>query len=172
MKEEYFNDIIGSDLLIQAEVQCKNLVKGALLKKMEQHNMTSLVVENPRRTPLQLFICGGYGDEKRSVTVYDFADECWRELAGLEVGRYEHGVGVVGGKVYVVGGWVGGSASASCVMYDLVSDTWSTYLANMETSRVGHGVAVVKNCIYSVGGRDARYSPLNTCEVYNRVYMG
>ena len=145
MKQDYLLKILEKEPHLQTNAGCKDLVNGALLA---QQYKNSLSLSTPRPRPLQLFVCGGFpSDNATSVTMYDFNDECWRELAGLDEGRAGHGVGVVGGKVYIVGGVVSGSISASCVMYDLVSNTWSTSLANMGTPRAGHGVAVVKNCI-------------------------
>src|SRR5688572_24446082 len=67
----------------------------------------------------------------------------WTSRASIPVGRNGHGAAVIGGKVYVVGGYVaGGNRSASVYEYDPGTNFW-TVRAPLPSGRAWLAVAAV-----------------------------
>ena len=161
IRQEYLLKIMKDEPLSTND-QCKDLVKEALLV---QNHEIAFVLPKPRLRPLQLFIWDGRTDEIVKE-LYNIQKECSKILANPDEVRWDHGVGVIAGKIYTIGGDVNGSISKTCAVYNSSTDTWSP-LANMETTRKGHGVAVINDSIYAVGGHDDSYHCLNTCEIYD-----
>jgi hypothetical protein len=56
--------------------------------------------------------------------------------------RRSAGCAVVGGRLFVIGGWGGSGALASCEMYDGAEGTWRD-IASMHTKRQAMGVAAL-----------------------------
>jgi N-acetylneuraminic acid mutarotase len=76
----------------------------------------------------------------------------WTTKASMPTARGSLGVGVVGGKLYAVGGFNNSSGALTTVeAYDPVTVTWST-VAPMATPRNGTAVGVVNGLLYAVGG--------------------
>ncbi|TGZ51790.1 hypothetical protein CRM22_010718 [Opisthorchis felineus] len=84
-------------------------------------------------------------------------------IADLPSRRCRCGVAVVGGLVYVVGGFNGALRVRSVEVYDPARNTWHSG-PNMECRRATLGVAVLNGRIYAVGGFDGN-AGLNTAEV-------
>jgi len=63
------------------------------------------------------------------------------------------GVAVLGGLVYIVGGFNGSLRVRTVDVYDPVKDVWSS-IASMEARRSTLGAAVLNGLIYAVGGFD------------------
>uniref|UniRef100_A0A8B9PBU2 Kelch like family member 2 n=1 Tax=Apteryx owenii TaxID=8824 RepID=A0A8B9PBU2_APTOW len=102
-----------------------------------------------------------------SVEVYNLKTNEWFHVAPMNTRRSSVGVGVVGGKLYAVGGYDGASRQclSSVECYDANTNEWS-YVAEMSTRRSGAGVGVLNNLLYAVGGHDG---PLvrKSVEVYD-----
>jgi N-acetylneuraminic acid mutarotase len=77
----------------------------------------------------------------------------WSVVASMSTARCDHGVGVVDGKLYIVGGRDGTNSLSSVECFDSSTEEWSV-VAPMSTPRHMHGVAVVDGKLYAVGGRD------------------
>jgi len=80
-------------------------------------------------------------------------------------------VGVVGGKVYAIGGRYGMHGRyylGTVEEYDPTMNKWTTR-ASMPAGRTGFGVGVVNNRIYAIGGRNSMYDSyyLSTVEEYD-----
>jgi N-acetylneuraminic acid mutarotase len=93
-----------------------------------------------------------------TVEEYDPAANSWRERSSMPTPRNHAAIGVVNGKIYVIGGRVGAafiapSTDISVVEeYDPASDTWSAALARMPTARSALASAVIGGRIYIAGG--------------------
>lgn len=91
------------------------------------------------------------------LEVYDPGTDTWTTLAPMPTARNNAGVGVVAGKLYVVGGQ---QQCGPCIplttveVYDPATDTWATR-APMPTARVAPAVGVVNGVLYAVGGQVA-----------------
>lgn len=93
-----------------------------------------------------------------TVEEYDPAVNTWRERSAMPTPRNHAAIGVVSGKIYVIGGRVGaafiGLASDISVVeeYDPVSDQWSAPRARMPIARSALGAGVYGGRIYVAGG--------------------
>jgi N-acetylneuraminic acid mutarotase len=93
-----------------------------------------------------------------TVHEYDPKTNAWRERASMPTPRNHAAVGVVNGKIYVIGGRVGAAfislaSDVSLVeVYDPVTDTWGTPGARMPTTRSAIAYGVYNNRIYIAGG--------------------
>ena len=93
-----------------------------------------------------------------TVEEYDPATNTWRERSAMPTPRNHAAIGVVAGKIYVIGGRVGaafiGLASDVSVVeaYDPASDQWSGPRARMPIARSAIGAAVYGGKIYVAGG--------------------
>ncbi|MBI4485807.1 MAG: Ig-like domain repeat protein, partial [Acidobacteria bacterium] len=80
---------------------------------------------------------------------YDPATNTWSTRAPMPTARSSHGVGVVNGVLYAVGGDGGKLVEA----YDIGANTWSAK-APMLVSRAGPAVAAANGKLYVLGGLD------------------
>jgi N-acetylneuraminic acid mutarotase len=91
----------------------------------------------------------------------------WTTLRSAPVTHFRPVVGVISGKLYVVGGNNGsGTAMRRVDMYDPATNTWSSR-TGMPTARTNAGAAIIGGKLYVVGGRNTAY--LNTVEAYDPV---
>ena len=93
-----------------------------------------------------------------TVEEYDPAGNTWRERTSMPTPRNHAAIGVVNGKIYVIGGRVGaafiGLASDISVVeeYDPAADEWSGPRARMPIARSALGAGVYGGRIYVAGG--------------------
>lgn len=93
-----------------------------------------------------------------NVEEYDPAKNTWRERSPMPTPRNHTAAGVIGGKIYVVGGRVGaafiGLASDISVVeeYDPATDKWGAPRARMPTARSALGAGVYGGKMYVAGG--------------------
>ncbi len=97
--------------------------------------------------------------------------DSWITKAPMPEAIVGHGVAVVDGKIYVIGGsnydvWVVNST----FQYDPVADTWRTK-SSMPTSRSNFGIAVYEGKIYCIGGDVGTDRPVPTdiTEIYDPI---
>ncbi|MCX5785104.1 MAG: hypothetical protein NTX59_05405 [Elusimicrobia bacterium] len=88
----------------------------------------------------------------------------WTTKAAMPTARYGLAAGVIGGKLYVVGGSVSGGMGNTNEEYDPASNTWATK-AVMPTARVYLSAGVIGGKLYAVGGNNGNL--LNTNEEYD-----
>lgn len=102
--------------------------------------------------PMQRQVCLG------TVEEYDPATNKWRERTQMPTPRNHAAIGVVGGKIYVIGGRVGAAfislaTDVSVVEeYDPRTDTWGSPRARMPTARSALTAGVYDGRIYVAGG--------------------
>jgi N-acetylneuraminic acid mutarotase len=94
-----------------------------------------------------------------AVEEYDPAANTWRQRSSMPTARNHATAGVVNGKIYVIGGRVGGafiSAGSSNVdvveEYDPATDTWGSVRARMPSARSAMASGVHGGRIYVTGG--------------------
>ncbi len=87
----------------------------------------------------------------------------WTTKAPMPTARYHLSVGVIGGKLYAVGGNNGGLLNTN-EEYDPASNTWTTK-AVMPTARDGLSAGVIGGRLYAVGGDNGGL--LNANEEYD-----
>lgn len=117
----------------------------------------------------KLYVIGGFTGSSLlgTVEVYDPATDTWSTKAPMPTPRAGHGVGVVNGIIYAVGGVAsGGIFVATVEAYDPASDTWTTK-APLPTARVDLAVGVVGGKLYALGGWDAGGVVLATVDAYD-----
>jgi len=108
--------------------------------------------------PRMLYAIGGVGgagadeDPLGVVERFDVMAGKWEAMAPMLTKRDAMGVGVVGGKLYAVGGYGrGGLHTNTCERFDPLTNTWEA-MAPMPSKRSGMGVGVVGGKLYAVGG--------------------
>ncbi len=95
--------------------------------------------------------------------VYDPASNRWTSRNPMPTARNHAAVGLVGGKIYVIGGRVGsvfmstGSNTDIVEEYDPATDQWGGIRAPMPTARSGGAWAVHNGRIYVAGGEGRSY---------------
>ncbi|MFN2290480.1 MAG: Kelch repeat-containing protein [Anaerolineae bacterium] len=107
----------------------------------------------------QIYVMGGQTSKngklsgQTTVHVYDPGTDTWAQKTGMLHESTFSAAGVVGGKIYVIGGsaYDGAGAEAFVQEYDPASDAW-TEKASMPTPRDGLVTAVVDDRIYAIGG--------------------
>lgn len=93
-----------------------------------------------------------------TVEEYDPATNTWRARAPMPTARNHAAIGVVDGKIYVIGGRVGaafmGVASNTDVVeeYDPATDSWGAVRARMPTARSATAWGTYGGKIYVAGG--------------------
>ncbi|OFW05420.1 MAG: hypothetical protein A3I61_14465 [Acidobacteria bacterium RIFCSPLOWO2_02_FULL_68_18] len=109
------------------------------------------------------------------VQVYDPTTNTWTVKDPMP-GRRAHGAAaVVGGKIYLIGGYSNPSSSATSMAptleYDPVNQTFTPQPA-IPTPRIDPGVAVIDDKIYVVGGMSSTGAPLADVQAYNPATDG
>ena len=95
--------------------------------------------------------------------VYDPATNRWASRNPMPTARNHAAVGVVGGKIYVIGGRIGsvfmstGSNTDIVEEYDPATDQWGGIRAPMPTARSGGAWGVHNGRIYVAGGEGRSY---------------
>ena len=95
-----------------------------------------------------------------SVEMYDPATDRWTSKRPLPVGLHHIGIGVVGGRLYIIGGYSKSGLSvwnpvATVYAYDPATDSW-TERAPMPTPRGALSVAEHEGKLYAIGGYDRK----------------
>lgn len=92
------------------------------------------------------------------VEEYDPATNAWRQRSPMPTARNHAGIGVVNGKIYVIGGRVGsafvGTSSPTDIVeeYDPATDQWGALKARMPTARSAVAFGTMGGRIYVAGG--------------------
>jgi N-acetylneuraminic acid mutarotase len=107
-----------------------------------------------------------------SLETYDPSTDRWTSKAPLPVGLHHVGIGVTGGRLYVIGGYRSSGLSVwqpvtTVYAYDPATDTW-TELAPMPTARGALSVTVHDGKLYAIGGYDGKANS-TALEVYDPV---
>lgn len=107
-----------------------------------------------------------------SVEAYDPVTDQWASQAPMPVGLHHVGIGVVGGRLYVIGGYTKSAFSvwnpvATVYTYDPATDSW-TERAPMPTARGALSVIEHEGKLYAIGGYDRKANNAQV-EVYDPV---
>ena len=107
-----------------------------------------------------------------SVEMYDPVTDRWTPKTPMPVGLHHVGIGVVDGRLYVIGGYSRSGLSvwspvATVYAYDPVTDTW-TGRAPMPTARGALAVTEHEGKLYAIGGYDRKANNVQV-EVYDPV---
>ncbi|HXE75181.1 MAG TPA: kelch repeat-containing protein [Candidatus Xenobia bacterium] len=100
-----------------------------------------------------------------TLEAYDPVTNTWTSKASMPSAHTAR-AGVVGGKLYVVGGFTGSSLVGTVEEYDPSTDTWSTR-ASMPTPRGGFEVGEINGILYVVGGVASGSLVVGTLEAYD-----
>jgi len=117
---------------------------------------------------------GGWSSNVSMTEAYDIATDTWSARAPMPTARSGTAIGVVDGRIHVLGGegWIeefGGVFRAN-EAYDPASNTW-TKAARMPTPRHGFAAAVIGGRLYAVSGVNnaggaGTLSVVNVNEIY------
>lgn len=120
-------------------------------------------------------IYAGFGDAGISfgipgpgnLYVLDPAADTWTQLASAAEIHQAPGHGIIGGKLYIAGGWgADGNPDPKLEIYDVATDTWTTGAAE-PAPYAGAGSAVLGGKLYVVGGCDATTCGTTDVSVYD-----
>ncbi|HSB43586.1 MAG TPA: kelch repeat-containing protein [Nitrospira sp.] len=105
-----------------------------------------------------------------SVQEYDPSTDRWTTKASMPVGLHHVGIGVTGGRLYVIGGYTQSGLTvwhpvATVYAYDPATDSWAER-ATMPTARGALSVTVHEGKLYAIGGYD-RNANSAAVEVYD-----
>jgi N-acetylneuraminic acid mutarotase len=105
-----------------------------------------------------------------SLEEYDPSTDQWTSRAPMPVGLHHVGIGVAGGKLYVIGGYKQSVFSiwqpvATVYAYDPATDTWGER-APLPTPRGALSVTEHDGKLYAIGGYDRKANSA-AVEVYN-----
>jgi len=105
-----------------------------------------------------------------SLEAYDPSTDRWTTKAPMPMGLHHVGIGVTGGRLYVIGGYRQAGLSvwhpvATVYVYDPTTDTWAER-APMPTARGALSVTVHDGKLYAIGGYD-RTANTAAVEVYD-----
>ena len=124
-------------------------------------------------TDNMLYVAGGQTADMvptlyDQVSRYDYTTNTWSNVAPLPVPLGQATIGAWNGKIYVAGGFIGGSSVTNALrVYDIATNTWTSG-ANMPTSPGVEAAAgaVVNGKFYVMGGDDFT-NGLNTNFIYD-----
>ncbi|VDO08578.1 unnamed protein product [Rodentolepis nana] len=169
LPRDYLVRLSQSEAFLRANPWCKDFLleaMGFLLLPWEQRgrNITSERTR-PRSigVPKTLVVLGGQAPKAiRSVECYNFNNNTWKTassianngggaISDLPARRCRCGVAVVGGLIYVIGGFNGALRVRSVDIYDPLRRSWRAG-PSLECRRSTLGVAVLDGIIYAVGG--------------------
>ena len=127
----------------------------------------------------KLYLFGGYvgpsaynNQITASVQIYDPVLDTWSLGTPMPTARASMAVGVIDGKLYIVGGVdSNGSTESSVVVYDPITDKWST-ATDEPTPRAVSAAAVVDDQLFVAGGNTDSTSGTSTAEVLTPAPCG
>jgi N-acetylneuraminic acid mutarotase len=107
----------------------------------------------------KVYVAGGQSIDATPVlsnklTRYNPATNAWEDLAPLPVAVGQATMGAANGKIYVAGGFTGGTTVTNALrIYDIATNTWTSG-ANMPAAKEAAAGAVVNGKFYVMGGDD------------------
>jgi subtilisin family serine protease len=100
-----------------------------------------------------------------------WAADAWTPIADQPVTATDQAATPLNGKIYVVGGYDGGSELRTTLVYDPETGSWSE-VAPMPVARQKPQVAVLGGKLYVFGGWAADGTPIATVDVYDPAENG
>lgn len=162
--------------VMRSDAACVNLLLEASNYQMMPFLQPALQTERTRirSDATHLLTLGGVMRQQlvvsRELRLYDEESGHWRALKPMEVPRYQHGVALLGGFLYIVGGQStydtkGKTAVDSVYRYDPRFDRW-LQVASLNEKRTFFHLSALKGQLFAVGGRNAS-GEIDTVECYN-----
>ncbi|XP_047457960.1 kelch-like protein 9 [Mugil cephalus] len=162
--------------LMRSETACVNLLLEASNYQMMPFMQPALQTERTqiRSDATHILALGGVMRQQlvvsRELRLYDEKTCHWRALKPMEVPRYQHGVALLGGFLFIVGGQStydtkGKTAIDSAYRYDPRFDKW-LQIASLNEKRTFFHLSALKGKLFAVGGRNAS-GEIDTVECYN-----
>uniref|UniRef100_A0A3Q1EKP2 Si:rp71-68n21.9 n=1 Tax=Acanthochromis polyacanthus TaxID=80966 RepID=A0A3Q1EKP2_9TELE len=170
------DDEEGGDSMMRSETSCVNLLLEASNYQMMPFMQPALQTERTqiRSDTTHILALGGVMRQQlvvsRELRLYDEKTGHWRALRPMEAPRYQHGVALLGGFLFIVGGQStydtkGKTAIDSAYRYDPRFDKW-LQIASLNEKRTFFHLSALKGKLFAVGGRNAS-GEINTVECYN-----
>ncbi|KAL3969581.1 basement membrane-specific heparan sulfate proteoglycan core protein [Sarotherodon galilaeus] len=164
------------DSLMRSETACVNLLLEASNYQMMPYMQPALQTERTqiRSDATHILVLGGVMRQQlvvsRELRLYDEKTGHWRALKPMEVPRYQHGVALLGGFLFIVGGQStydtkGKTAIDSAYRYDPRFDKW-LQIASLNEKRTFFHLSALNGKLFAVGGRNAS-GEIDTVECYN-----
>jgi hypothetical protein len=123
-------------------------------------------------TDNKLYVAGGQSIDNPPIVYnqfsrFDPATNTWSNLAPLPVALGQGTVGAANGKVFLAGGFTGGTSVTNALqIYDIASNTWSSGAAMPNAGIEAAAGAVVNGKFYVMGGDDFN-NLVNTTYIYD-----
>lgn len=167
----------GNEPFMRSDTACVNLLLEASNYQMLPFLQPSLQTERTRirSDTTYLLALGGVMRQQlvvsKELRLFDEeAGGIWRALQPMEVPRYQHGVALLGGFLYIVGGQStydtkGKTAVDSAYRYDPRFDRW-LQIASLNEKRTFFHLSALKGKLYAAGGRNAT-GEIDTVECYD-----
>nr|XP_020441935.1 kelch-like protein 9 isoform X1 [Monopterus albus] len=166
----------GADSMMRSETACVNLLLEASNYQMMPFMQPALQTERTqiRSDSTHILALGGVMRQQlvvsRELRLYDEGTGHWRALKPMEAPRYQHGVALLGGFLFIVGGQStydtkGKTAIDSAYRYDPRFDKW-LQIASLNEKRTFFHLSALKGKLFAVGGRNA-CGEIDTVECYN-----
>ncbi|XP_057192825.1 kelch-like protein 9 isoform X3 [Triplophysa rosa] len=162
---------------MRSNTACVNLLLEASNYQMLPFLQPTLQTERTRirSDSTHLVVLGGVMRQQlvvsKELRLYDEeGGGTWKALQPMEVPRYQHGVALLGGFLYIVGGQStydtkGKTAVDSAYRYDPRFDRW-LQVASLNEKRTFFHLSALKGKLYAVGGRNAT-GEIDSVECYN-----
>ncbi|XP_051564871.1 kelch-like protein 9 isoform X2 [Myxocyprinus asiaticus] len=162
---------------MRSDTACVNLLLEASNYQMLPFLQPALQTERTkiRSDSTHLVVLGGVMRQQLVVSkelrlYHEEGGGTWRALQPMEVPRYQHGVALFGGFLYIVGGQStydtkGKTAVDSAYRYDPRFDRW-LQVASLNEKRTFFHLSALKGKLYAVGGRNAT-GEIDSVECYN-----
>lgn len=170
----------GPVVAIVEAYNAKAGVLGTWLTKMPMNTARSQVSLAADEASNKLYAIGGSNGSQGvppfvalpTVERYDPLTDEWTSLADMKRARALPSVGVIGGKIYAVGGQDANHVAINTVEdYDIATGMWTLHRSDaslMPHPRLNPGAAVLDGKIYVVGGEKQDFSgPISTVDVYD-----
>ncbi|XP_056145583.1 kelch-like protein 9 [Lampris incognitus] len=170
------DDQEGGNPMMRSKTACVNLLLEASNYQMMPFLQPALQSERTRirSNATHLLALGGVMRQQlvvsRELRLYDEDIGHWRALRPMDVPRYQHGVALLGGFLFIVGGQStydtkGKTAVDSAYRYDPRFNTW-LQIASLNEKRTFFHLSALKRKLYAVGGRNAS-GEIDTVECYD-----
>jgi len=168
LPREFLNGVVMEEPLLDTRVGKQMLLEAPGLAIM------STARPRPRTGGMKLYAVGGLSGPGASAVLssverYDPATSAWEAVTSMTTARHDLGVAVLDGKLYAVGGSVGGNVQLRSVeRYDPATNAWET-VPWLLTARETFGVLVLDGKLYAVGGFNDDDGWLSSVERYDPV---
>ncbi len=111
------------------------------------------------------YLDGSYDEYLSTVEMYDPATDTWAAKADMPTPRRSLAAGVVGGKIYAIGG-SDGTPLSTVEMYDPATNKWAE-MADLPKPRSSLAVGVIGGSLYVFGGGSSEDQILSEVLMYS-----